>query len=163
MTTSDSRPQDRLSKWLTRFGAWLRGSSRASAQAESDQPRQPVVPLQRADALTQSAEGARGTSGARPAEAAAAPIRDPNRKTVDSDEYGGANLVRRIRPPSNEASTQPARATPKEVWSTPSSVDPTPVWYKVAGYEDKLRAEDRPKDKDQSQSQDEDQPQKPPD
>lgn len=135
MTTFASRRKDRLSVLLTRFGTWLRGSSTAESQTGAGIPDARRLEHAKTTALSPGAEQLReGVRGVQPA--TRAPIRDANRSTIDSEQYGGANLVTRIRPPSPEVGTQPSRATVKEAWVYPSSVDPTPVWYRVAGYED---------------------------
>ena len=136
MTISPSRSKDRLSKMLNRVGAWLLGTGQSQPPSDTDEPveltRQLIALSERSNSLAQNRTLVLDVQPA-----SRAPIRDLNRRTIDSEQYGGANLVTRIRPPSVEASAYPSRATPREVWVYPSSVDPTPVWYRVAGYEDK--------------------------
>ncbi len=63
-------------------------------------------------------------------------VADRNRRTTDSDEYGNATLVSRMRPPSADNVAYPLPASHRELWGFSSSVDPEPVWYRVAGYKD---------------------------
>ena len=146
--------QNPLSKLVAQFKAWLQANEQANNPVGGNQqPSRPFdVQSRQTNAQPMAAENASTSDAQRSDEMANAQTQ--TRKTVDSEQYESAATVAKIKRTSTQNPTTPSPVSPREVWIPSSSVEPTPVWYKVAGYEDKAHPPQEDKDKgEQKQSQ----------
>ena len=146
--------QNPLSKLVAQLKTWLKATEQANSPVgDNQQPsRQFSAQSRQTNAQPTAAENATTSDTQRSQEIASAQTQ--TRKTVDSEQYESAATVAKIKRTSTQNPTTPSPVSPREVWIPSSSVEPTPVWYKVAGYEDKAHPPQEDKDKgEQKQGQ----------
>ena len=142
--TQPSHPKGRLSMLVTQFGVWLRGKALTEPAVEANgQPPHHSVTNGSLTAGNRTPTGMeqyqKGFTSQDRVTGSAKPVRTDSRTTVDSEEYGSASLVTRMRPPDTQKYVYPSPVSHRQLWVYPSTVEPIPVWYIVAGYEDRAQ------------------------